>query len=66
MLFYTKTIDKKNVKLVNSEGKDICKFSDGILETENKKLISILKNKKKYPFIFWDEEVNEDNKENIN
>lgn len=60
MLFYTNHRKYRNVKLVNKEGKDICQFKPvskdrGELETNDTKLIALLKNKDKYPFIFWTE-----------
>lgn len=56
MLFYTKRVDKKNVIITSTDGKELCKFKDNKLETDDKKLISLLKNKNKYPWIFWDDE----------
>lgn len=60
MLFYTKHRKDRNVKLVDAKGKDICQFTPvskdrGELETTDTKLIALLKNKDKYPFIFWTE-----------
>jgi hypothetical protein len=61
MIFYTKKRRYRNIKLTNKEGKDICKFekiskTSGKLETKDPKLIKLLKDKNKYPFIYWDEE----------
>jgi hypothetical protein len=52
MLFFTKRIKYKNIKLVNQQGKDICQFRNFRFETEDKRLIKILSDKNKYPWIF--------------
>ena len=55
MLFYTDKVQYKNIKLVDTSGKDILQFKNNVFETNDKKLIALLKNKNKYPFVKWDE-----------
>lgn len=69
MLFYTKQRRYSNIKIADSSGKDICKFTPvsktrGHFETNNAKIITILKNKNKYPWIFWDDEAVKEEKLN--
>lgn len=61
MIFYTTKRRYRNIKLTNKDGKDICKFepvskTSGEFETKDAKLIKLLKDKEKYPFISWVEE----------
>lgn len=56
MLFYTEKKRYKNIKLVDKDAKDICKFENYEFETKDAKLIKLLKDKNKYPFIYWNEE----------
>lgn len=68
MLFYTKQRRYRNIAISNKDGKKICKFKPasnermekrGELITKDAKIIKLLKDKTKYPFINWYEEETE-------